>query len=300
MTHRLEDAVRRNLEDAARYKLVRPPVVAPPIQLPIVEHPAAEHSFRALVAHSLIHCKRLLYKWLRDSSTTVQALLYPALTLIMLRIVFGDSISKATGVSSIYGTTAMITIIAAMTGSMVSALGLKAEAETGLLGRFATLPVHRASGLVGRMLAEAIRIVFTTILILVVGVFLGFRFTEGPVAGLALIMLPVLFGMAFVIFVTALATVPGRMPLVEIVSILTTLLMFFNTGFVPVVAYPIWLQETVANQPMSCAIDAMKGLALGGPVSEPLLKTVAWSVGLIVAFAYPAIRGYRGAAEKGR
>lgn len=300
MTHRLEDKVRRDLEEAARHNLQKSEVVASPMQLPIVEHRAPEYSVRALVSHSLIHCKRLLFKWLRDSSTTVQALLYPALTLIMLRIVFGDSISNATGVSSIYGTTAMITIIAAMSGSMVSALGLKAEAETGLLGRFATLPVHRASGLVGRMLAEAARIVFTTILILVVGVFLGFRFTEGPFAGFTLILLPLLFGMAFVMFVTALATIPGRAPLVEIVSILTTLLMFFNTGFVPVVAYPIWLQSTVANQPMSCAIDAMKGLALGGPVAEPLLQTVAWSVAIIVIFAYPAIRGYRRAAETGR
>ncbi|NMN96344.1 ABC transporter permease [Antrihabitans stalactiti] len=270
------------------------------MQLPIVEHRVSEFSLRALFAHSFIHCNRILLKWVRDYSTTIQALLYPALTLVMLRIVFGDSISKATGVSSIYGTTAMITIIAAMTGSMVSALGLKSEAETGLLGRFATLPVHRASGLVGRMLAEAFRIVFTTILILMVGVFLGFRFTQGPVAGFTLILLPMIFGMAFVMFVTALATVPGRAPLVEIVSILTTLLMFFNTGFVPKVAYPIWLQNTVANQPMSCAIDAMKGLALGGPVSEPLLKTVAWSIGIIVVFAYPAVRGYRRAAETGR
>lgn len=266
---------------------------------PAIHHQRSERSLSALRKHSLIHCKRLLFMWLRDSSTTVQAVLYPALTLLMFRIVLGDQITSATAIPSIYGTTAMITLIAAMSGSMVSALGLKQEATTGLLGRFTTMPVHRASGLVGRMLAEAVRITMTTLAILAVGWFLGFRFHQGILAGIALVGLPVIFGMAFAMFVTALATVPGEAPLVELISILMTLLMFFNTGFVPVGAYPIWLQSTVENQPMSCAIDAMKGLSLGGPVAEPLLKTVFWSVGFIAIFAYPAIRGYSRAAKTG-
>lgn len=268
-------------------------------QFPAIHRQRSEDSLSALCRHSLIHSKRLLFMWLRDGSTTVQALLYPALTLLMFRIVLGDQITAATSIPSVYGTTAMITLIAAMSGSMVSALGLKTEAATGLLGRFTTMPVHRASGLVGRMLAEVTRIFLTTVLILAIGWFLGFRFHQGILAAVALLGLPIIFGMAFAMFVTALATIPGEAQLVEVISIIVTLLMFFNTGFVPVIAYPIWLQSTVENQPMSCAIDAMKGLSIGGPVAEPLLKTVCWSVGLITIFAYPAIRGYSRAARTG-
>ena len=42
--------------------------------------------------------------------------------------------------------------------------------------------------------------------------------------------------------------------------------MFFSTGFVPVNQYPGWLQPyTVAHQPISYAVDVMRGLSLGGP-----------------------------------
>ena len=42
---------------------------------------------------------------------------------------------------------------------------------------------------------------------------------------------------------------------------------------------------------MSCAIDAMKGLSLGGPVAEPLMLTIAWSVGITAVFLWPAVIG---------
>ncbi|MFC8042741.1 ABC transporter permease [Nocardia sp. NPDC057353] len=262
--------------------------------------PAAENSVRSWAAHSLLQCKRLLLVWARDPGTTIQTLVYPALTLLMFKVVLGDSITRATGMPSIYGQVAMLTLIAAMTGSVVSALGFKAEKATGLLGRFWTMPVHRAAGLTGRLLAEALRVLVTTLFVIGVGLTIGFRFEQGPLAALGLIGIPVLFGMGFAVLVTALATISEGVMLVNIIGIVNTLLMFFNSGFVPVFAYPTWLQSTVENQPMSCAIEAMRGLSYGGPVAEPLLKTVLWTVALIAVFAYPAVRGYQRAAETGR
>ncbi|WP_245662580.1 ABC transporter permease [Nocardia vermiculata] len=264
--------------------------------LPVVA-PQSEHAPSTWVQHSLIQCKRLLMVWTRDPVTTIQTMIYPALTLLMFRIVLGDSITTATGMPSVYGTVPMITLVAAMSGAVVSALGFKSEKSSGLLGRFWTMPIHRAAGLTGRLLAEAIRVLVTTLFVIVVGVCIGFRFWNGPLASIAMVGIPVLFGVGFAVMVTALATVSEGVVLVNIISIFNTLLMFFNSGFVPVFAYPTWLQAIVENQPMSTSIDAMRGLAWDGPVAEPLLKTLAWVLGMIVVFGYPAIRGYRKAAE---
>ncbi|MFC9892523.1 ABC transporter permease [Nocardia sp. NPDC127579] len=266
--------------------------------LPEVATPS-ESALSTLITHSLLQCKRLLIGWLRDPSTTIQTLVYPALMLLMFDVVLGRAITGYTGTPAIYGQVAMITLVAAMSGAVVSALGFKTEKATGLLGRLWTMPVHRAAGLTGRLLAEAVRVLITTLFVLAVGLALGFRFDQGPVAALALIALPVLFGVGFAVLVTALATVTEGVMLVSLVSIVNTLLMFFNTGFVPKFAYPVWLQGIVENQPMSCAIDAMRGLSYGGPVAGALWKTVAWTLGLIVVFAWPAIRGYRRAAQTG-
>ncbi|MFI5777065.1 ABC transporter permease [Nocardia sp. NPDC051570] len=264
-----------------------------------VAPPRSERALSTWVGHSLIQCKRLLLVWTRDPATTIQTLIYPALTLLMFRVVLGDSITHATGKPAIYGFVPLTALVAAMSGSVVSALGFKGEKYTGLLGRFWTMPIHRAAGLTGRLLAEAIRVLITTLFILVVGICLGFRFWNGPLAAVAMICIPVLFGVGFAVLVTALATFSEGVMLVNVIGIINTLLMFFNSGFVPVFAYPPWLQRTVENQPMSTAIDAMKGLAWDGPVAVPLMKTLAWTIGFIVVFTYPAVRGYRRAAETG-
>ncbi|MGW3540825.1 ABC transporter permease [Nocardia niigatensis] len=261
--------------------------------------PRSERAFSIWLEQSLIQCKRLLIGWMRDPATTIQTLIYPAATLIMFRIVLGDSITQATGMPSIYGTVPMVMLVAAMSGSVVSALGFKTEKATGLLGRFYTMPIHRAAGLTGRLLAEALRVLVTSVFVLIVGVCIGFRFWYGPAASIAMLAIPILFAIGFAVLVTALATLTEGVLLVSLIGIVNTLLMFFNSGFVPVFAYPVWLQQTVENQPMSTAIDAMRGLSYDGPIATPLWKTVAWSVGMIVVCAYPAIRGYRRAAETG-
>lgn len=258
-----------------------------------------ERSVRALWTHSLIQAKRLLMRWMRDPSTMIQALLYPALMLVMFRVVLGNSISAATGAPAIYGQVPMIALVGAMFGSIVSAVGLKGERKSGLLSRFWTTPTHRAAGLLGRMIAEAVRVLVTTIVITCAGVAMGFRFTQGIPAGILLILVPIVFGIGFAVMVTFLATVAGDAPLVEVVSIFATLLMFFNAGFVPVLAYPPWLQPVVAAQPMSVAVDAMRNLAMGGQVLTPVLQTLAWSLGMAAVFLIPAIRGYKKASSDG-
>jgi ABC-2 type transport system permease protein len=260
---------------------------------------SGENSLRALGRGAAIHCRRLLAGWMRDPVTAIQALVYPALTLLMLWIVFGNTITEFTGEKSVYRSVPMITVIAAMSGAMVSGIGLTEEKRLGLLSRFATLPTHRAAGIAGRMLAEGVRVLITTGFILAVGVAIGFRFTQGPLASVAMVGLPLMYGLGFAVLVTAVATVSRGVLVVNIIGIVTSLLMFFNSGFVPIEAYPDWLQTVVADQPMTCVVEAMHGLAFGGPVAAAACKTLAWSLGSVVVFAYPALRGLRRAAEQG-
>ncbi|WP_182359164.1 ABC transporter permease [Tomitella gaofuii] len=267
------------------------------LEFPELTHAWPETSLRALPRQSLLHAHRLLFGWLRDPLTTVQVLLYPGLMLVMFKVVLGNSIGAATGQSAIYGQVAMMALIASMVGSMVGAISLQLEKRSGLLSRFWVLPVHRASSLAGRLIAEAVRIIVTTAVILIVGVLLGFRFQNGFWPAVGMFFIPLLFGLAFATMVTAAAVVGGQTKLIEMISLVTSLLMFFNTGFVPLMAYPQWLQTFVEYQPMSCAVEAMRSFALGTPLGNNLWYTLAWAVGLILLFTYPAIRGFRKAAN---
>jgi len=253
--------------------------------------------WRKLLPQTIIQTKRLLIRSRRDPLTAVQSLGFPALLLVMLNTVLGHQISAFSGASALYGSVPMVTLVAVMAGSLAGAVTLGRERDAGLLARFWVLPVHRASGLLARIVAEAVRIVVCTLVLFGVGVMLGFRFHQGVAAAVALLGVPVLYGLGFAALVTTVAVFSAKAALVEAISLGSSLLMFFSTGFVPLVAYPAWARPVVAHQPMSYAIDAMRGLSLGGPVRGPLLATLAWSVGTLVVFAVPAVVGYTRASR---
>lgn len=258
----------------------------------------SEVSAAALVRHTLIQTQRLLLRWARNPVTLLEALIIPCLLLIMLETVVGGQIRRFTGESALYGSVPMVTIAGAVSGAVACGVLLGREREAGLLARFWVLPVHRASGLASRIIAEGCRIFVGTMAIILVGFLLGFRFHHGVLATLVFLLIPVLFGLAFATVVTAVAVFNAKAALVEGITILTSLMMFFSTGFVPLAAYPTWIQPVVRNQPMSVAVDAMKALALDGPLARPLTLTLTWSLATILLFAIPATLGYRRASRR--
>jgi ABC-2 type transport system permease protein len=254
---------------------------------------APERSLRMLFRHSWIFTQRLLIRWSRDVQTVVQALVLPPMFLASMNLVFGKLVSAVGGHSALYGSVPMAALVGAVFGSTAGAVSLMHERDEGLLSRFWVLPVHRAADLASRLAAEVIRIMVTTVLVMVTGLALGLRFTQGIDASLLWIVIPVIFGVAFAFLVTTLALYLTNTVLAESSGIVVALLFFFSTGFVPLAQYPSWLQPAVEHQPLSYAVEAMRGLSLGGPVLIPMIGTVGWSLGIVVLCAYPMLRGYR-------
>lgn len=264
----------------------------------------SENSTRALVAQTLLQMKRLLVRWSRDLPTVILALIVPILFLLTLNLVLGDQISTITGHSALFGSVPMVAVVAAITGSSAGAIGLIRERADGMLARLWVLPVHRASGILSRLAAEAVRVLLTTVVILCAGLLLGFRFQHGLLAGLAWLMVPVIFGVAFATVVTtaafysATSAVQQGTTLVEGIAIACSVGIFFCTGFVPLDQYPQWIQPVVEHQPMSYAIEAMRGLSLGGPILSPMIATLLWAGGIVAVCVVPMVLGYRKASMR--
>jgi ABC-2 type transport system permease protein len=258
----------------------------------------SENSSRVLVPQTLVLTKRMLLRWSRDLPTVLQTLIVPILMLVTLDTVLGRQISSITGHDALYGSVPMVAVVATISGSSVGAVSLIRERTDGLLARLWVLPVHRASGLLSRFVAEAIRILATTTVILIAGTLMGSRFEQGWLAALAWLMVPVVFGLGFAILVTAAAFRSATTTLVEAIALVATLGIFFCTGFVPLEQYPRWVQPVVEHQPMSYAIDAMRGLSLGGPVAWPMTATLLWAGGIAAACMAPMVLGYRKASMR--
>lgn len=257
----------------------------------------SERSPQSWVVQSAILTGRQLTVWFRDLSTVMQSMLIPALTMVMFDVVLGKSISQTTGQDSSFGTVPLVILVGAMFGSMAAAVRLNQERGTGLLARLYVLPINRGADVTSRIVAELVRILLSTIVLLAAGHLIGFRFTQGPIAALGLVGVAMMYGAAFsmVVLAAAVNARPGA-PLVPMLSLLSSVLMFFNSGFAPVSSYPTWLQPIVENQPMTPAIEVMRSLAAGGPVMANLIKVTIWAAVMLTLATYPALRGYRKAA----
>jgi ABC-type multidrug transport system permease subunit len=70
-------------------------------------------------------------------------------------------------------------------------------------------------------------------------------------------------------------------------------LTFASSVFARVETMPGWLQAFVKVNPITSVVDAARGLMLGGPVADPVVKSAIWIVVIIAIFAPLAIYRYR-------
>lgn len=256
-------------------------------------------SLAAFVAQSASETGRLLQRWRRDPVVAVQALLFPTLLLLVYKLLIGKAVLAVTGHDSLYGLVPMCAVAGAVFGTVGVGVALPAERESGLLARLWVQPVHRASALAGRLVAEAARTTTSAAVLTVIGIALGLRFSHGWLAVLVFVLLPVVVSAGMATVVIAIAVRADGKAMVTWLGAGCVVLLFLNTGVAPAEKFPGWLQPVVRFQPMSPTIEAMRALAGGGPVLWPLWQVVLWAAALVAVFAPAAIRGYRAAAEAG-
>jgi ABC-2 type transport system permease protein len=260
---------------------------------PTLDRAYRENSARNLASHGLLQTQRLLIRFVRDPMTFLSGLILPIVFLLVVNFVLGHSVSSVTGRSALYGNVPMMTLLGAMHGAAIGAVGIIVERDDGLFARLWVAPVHRASGLVSRISADAVRILVNSVVVLCVGLLLGLRFHQGILASLGWLCVPVVFGLGFASVVLTVALYWPSTILADVIVLVDVLCLFFCTGFVPLDQYPHWIQPVVQHQPLSYAIETMRGLSIGGPVLHPAIGTLLWSGGITAASAIPMVLGYR-------
>ena len=218
---------------------------------------------------------------------------FPVMMLLMFTYLFGGAVAGSTNTylqSLLPGIMVMqVTWISMYTGHT-----LNRDITKGVHDRFRSLPIWRPSTLVGPLLADAARYTMASVVILTLGLLLGFRpdaGLPGAVAGVALMLL-----FAFSLsWVWTLAGVLMRSP--EAVFGLGNMVMFpltfVSNVFVPPESLPGWLQAFVRVNPISILVGSVRGLMHGNVDTGQVALVVAISAGLIVACGPLTMYAYR-------
>ena len=207
----------------------------------------------------------------------------PVMFVLMFTYLFGGAVAGSTGEYLDYLLPGIL-VMSVLFTTVYSGVSLNTDMTKGVVDRFRSLPIWRSAPLLGSLLGDAVRYVVAGVVIVVVGVALGFR-PEGGVLGVAAALGLVVmfsFGLSWVFCVLGLllrstnavmnAGFMGIFPLT-----------FLSNVFVPPETLPGPLKAFVDVNPISVLATASRSLMAG----DPDLGAVA--VSLLVAALLAAV-----------
>lgn len=229
----------------------------------------------------------------RSPELVLFSLVQPIMFILLFAYVFGGAINVEGGNYPQFllpGILVQMVLFGSVAGTTI---GIATDMERGLMDRFRSMPMNRSAVLVGRTLSEILRNVVAVLVVVVMGLLIGFRFQGGFVSALGGIALLLLFGYAL----TWLGAMIGlSVPNAEAAQSAGLIWIFpfslISSAFVPTDSMPNWLQVYADASPMTTTVNALRDLFNGNPPGLDVLLTVAWSLLMIAVFAPLATRKY--------
>ena len=237
------------------------------------------------VNDSLIMIRRSSMHIVRNTDQLLGAFFQPIMFLVLFAAVFGGAISKALPPGTNYLDFLMPGIIVQTLafGSTTTAVAICNDLQKGIVDRFRSLPMSSLAVLNGHVVSDLLRNTISTVVMLVVGLVIGFRSNASFTDWLAITGIILLFTLAFS-WLSAIVGLVARS--VEAVQWLTFVLVFpltfASTTFVPAEGMHPILKVFAVNQPITQVVEAVRALMLGEPIGNHGTLSVAWSVGILL------------------
>lgn len=238
--------------------------------------------------------ERNLLAWYRVPAILMFTLVQPVMFVLLFRYVFGGAIPV--GVKGGYVNFLLPGVIGqtAAFASFTTATALSREIKRGMIDRFRSMPIARSAVLLGRLGADAIRMLTTILVLIGVGYAVGFRFANGWFPALMMIALAEAFGLVICLIAAYIGLAIKDEEATQAFGLIWLFpLTFVSAAFVQVNSMPGWLQAFANNQPVTIVIKALRSLALGGPVALHAWQSLVWLLALTALFGQLAVRAYR-------
>lgn len=249
-----------------------------------------------LAWRNVIHIAR---EPLRLSDVTVQ----PVLFTLLFVYVFGSATAIPGGGSYTQFAIAGLLAMNLTTSAIGTAVGLSDDVQSGVIDRFRTLPMWRASVLVGRSLADLATAVICAAFVATTGLVIGWRPDGGVLAAIGGFGIFLLFSYALAwgcACLGLLAKDPESAQSTGLVILFP--LAIVSNALVPTGHMPTVLRDVANWNPVSAVTTAARKLfsnpspaahVHAWPLEHPVLASLIWSVALIAVFAPLAVALYR-------
>ena len=233
--------------------------------------------------------RRRLRHMLRYPSMTVLLVGTPVVLLLLFVYVFGGTLGAGLGGPAVgrddyadYVTPGILLITMASV-AQGTAISVAMDMTEGIIARFRTMAISRASVLTGHVLASLVQTMLSLAVVLGAALLVGFAPTAGGLDWIAAAGLLARTTLALTWLTVALGMVSKSVETASNLPMFLLLLPFFGSGFVPTESMPAGLRWFAENQPFTQIMETLRGLLLGTPIGNSGILAVAWSAAIGLA-----------------
>jgi ABC-2 type transport system permease protein len=218
---------------------------------------------------------------------TLVSVLTPIVILLLFVGILGDTLGAGLGPAAAGGYVNYVApgviLMTVASGCLSTSVSVCVDMTGGIINRFRTMAISRASLLTGHVIGSMIQTVISTALVIGVAVLLGFRPTAGLLEWVAAIGMLVLVAFALTWLAVLIGLVSKTPESASNTPLLIQFAPFISSAFVPTDSMPAGVRWFAENQPFTPIIETTRGLLLGTPIGGSAAIAVAWCVGIALA-----------------
>ena len=206
---------------------------------------------------------------LRRPSMTISGMAVPIVFLLLFVGVFGNTLragliamSQGSGGYTDYLTPGII-VMTAGAAAAATAINVCMDMREGIIARFRTMGIARASVLTGQVVGSVTRTLVSAAAVTAVAIGLGFRPSANWVEWLAAVGLFTLLTLALTWLAMAFGLVANTPAGANSLSLIPEFLPFVSSAFVPAASMPAGVRWFAEHQPFTPVIETLRGLLTG-------------------------------------
>jgi ABC-2 type transport system permease protein len=217
---------------------------------------------------------------------------FPVIMTLLFSYLFGGAIAGSVTDYLQFLIPGMLVMTVLLT-TMYTGVAINIDIGKGVFDRFRSLRIWRPSPMVGYLLGDIVRYVLGSVVILLLGLLLGFR-PDGGVVGVILgVAVVVAFAFAMSWIWTTLGMLLRSDKAVMSMSLLVLFpLTFLSNILVEPATMPGWLKAIVTVNPVTQLVSSVRSLMAGTPNAGALVYVLISGVVLVAVFGALTMRLY--------
>jgi ABC-2 type transport system permease protein len=217
----------------------------------------------------------------------------PVLFVLMFTFMFGGAIAGSTQ-DYLQFILPGIMVMSVLFTTVYSGVALNTDMTKGVVDRFRSLPIPRPAPLLGAVLGDSVRYLLGAVVVLAVGMAIGYRpeaGTAGVVGAVALVVI-FAFGLAWA-FTTLGTLLRSPSAVMNAGFMLIFPLTFLSNAFVDPETLPEPLEAVVDANPVSHLVSAVRGLMDGTGSAGEVVPVLIAAAAFTAVFAPLTMHLYR-------